>query len=154
MTCQQHLYIHAARTTHQGTTCRSLLASLPLLPTYSLPQGSSAFRENQPTGPKTGTQRHLHMPDHRLLSAASISGSGLPLFALQPGPAAATGDRSPSERGTAPRDNETTVPAPGAGNYHHRYYNLMRGAASLNRLLLRRQRFPFLGLKSAERFSR
>lgn len=154
MTCQQHLYIHTARTTHRGATCRSLLASLPLLPTYSLPQGSSAFWENQPTGPKTGNQIHLHMPDHGLLSAARVSGSGLLLFALQPGPVAATGDQSPSERGTAPRDNETTVPAPGAGNYHHRYYNLTRGAASLNRLLLQRQFFPLLGLKSAEYFSR
>lgn len=59
-----------------------------------------------------GNQMHHHMPDHRLLPAERISGSRLLLFALQPGPAAATGDQSPSECGTAPRDNETTVPAP------------------------------------------
>lgn len=89
-----------------------------------------------------------------LSSAANTSGSRLLLFASQPGPAATTGDQSPSEHSTAPRDNETTVPAPRASNYHHCYYSLMRGAASLNRLLLWRQSFPLLGLKSAEYFRR
>lgn len=63
------------------------------------------------------------------------------------------GTGAPQSAALHPEITKRTVPAPGAGNYHHRYYNLMRGAASLNRLLLRRQRFPLLGLKSAEYFS-
>lgn len=147
VTYQQHLYIHTARATHRGATSWSPLPLPPSLPTYSLPQGSSAFQENQPTRPKSGQPGTPPHADHQLLSAVRVSGSRLLLSALQPGPAATTGDQSPSECSTAPRDNETTVPGPGAGNYHHRYYNLTGGAASLNRLLLRRQHFPLLGLK-------
>lgn len=113
--------------------------------TYSLPQGSSAFLgKTSPLGLKTGNKMHLHKPDHSPLSAENFRFKATVICT-----AARSGAR---HRGPEPRDNEMAVPAPGAGNYHHRYHNLTRGAASLNRLLLRRRRFPLR--KRAEYFSR
>lgn len=106
-----------------------MLASPPLLPAH---RAALLFGK---TSPELDNQIHLCMPDHRLLSAVNASGSGLLLFALQPGSAATMGDKHPSEHSTALRDNKMTVPAPGAGSHHHHYYNLVRGPVHAHSVL-------------------
>jgi len=53
---------------HWETTCWFPLPPPPSLPTYSLPQCSSAFQENHLMG-LNGNQIHHRLPDHRLFSA-------------------------------------------------------------------------------------
>lgn len=97
-------------------------------------QSSPAIWENQPTGPKMDTTRSICAwltTDLCLQRVLQVQGCCcLHCSQVQQPP---RGTRTPQEHSAAPRDNKMTVPAPRAGSYHHHYYNLVRGAASLKR---------------------
>lgn len=140
MTCQQHLDTHTARTTHLGATswhhfpCCQHTEQLCFLGKTS-PQGQRWT--TRPISARLST-------DFCLQQVLQVQGC----CCLQPGPAATTGDQNPSEHSTAPRDNKVTVPVPRAGSYHHHYYNLVRGAAILNRHCLHTNTLHSSGLRA------
>lgn len=130
VTCQQHLYIHRAWTTHLGATCWPL----PLVSAHRAAQlfGKTSLQSQR------WTSRSIHAwltTEFCLQPELQVQGCCcLHCSQVQQPP---RGTRTPQEHSTAPRDNKMTVPAPGAGSCHHHYCNLVRRAASLNRHCLR-----------------